>query len=47
MKFQSLNGGFSCHEYSQEELVAEFGASMLCGIAGIEQADYRESSCFY
>ncbi len=27
---------FGSHSYSQEELVAEFGASMLCGVAGIE-----------
>lgn len=27
---------FGSHDYSQEELVAELSASMLCGVAGIE-----------
>jgi antirestriction protein ArdC len=30
------HGGHGSHEYSKEELVAEFCASYLCGIAGIE-----------
>jgi len=27
---------FGSHEYSKEELVAEFGAAMLCGVSGID-----------
>ncbi len=37
---------FGSHEYSQEELVAEFGASMLCGHAGIEQATIENSAAY-
>ncbi|HEX3037254.1 MAG TPA: zincin-like metallopeptidase domain-containing protein [Thermodesulfobacteriota bacterium] len=37
---------FGSHEYSQEELVAEFGASMLCGFAGIEQATIQNSAAY-
>lgn len=35
---------FGSHDYSQEELVAEFGASMLSGIAGIEQQVIENSA---
>ena len=34
---------FGSHNYSNEELVAEFSASMLCGIAGIEQQTIENS----
>ena len=34
------------HTYSQEELVAEFGASMLCASAGIEQQTIENSAAY-
>ena len=37
---------FGSHDYSQEELVAEFGASMLCGVAGIEQQTIENSAAY-
>lgn len=37
---------FGSHEYSQEELVAEFGASMLCAYAGIEQRVIENSAAY-
>jgi antirestriction protein ArdC len=37
---------FGSHERSQEELVAEFGASMLCGYAGIEQETITNSAAY-
>ncbi len=37
---------FGSHDYSQEELVAEFGASMLCGYAGIEQQIIENSAAY-
>ena len=37
---------FGSHDYSQEELVAEFGASMLCGVAGIEQQTINNSAAY-
>lgn len=37
---------FGSHSYSQEELVAEFGASMLCGHAGIEQTTLENSAAY-
>lgn len=37
---------FNSHERSQEELVAEFGASMLCGHAGIEQQTIENSAAY-
>ena len=39
--------GFGSHEYSKEELVAEFGASLLCGITGIETQKTRENCLAY
>ena len=39
--------GFGSHEYSKEELVAEFGAALLCGITGIETRKTRENSLAY
>jgi len=38
-------GSFGDHEYSKEELVAEFGAAMLCSEAGIETT--RDNSVEY
>ena len=35
-KSLTASDGFGGHEYSKEELVAEFSASFLCAIAGIE-----------
>jgi len=37
---------FGSHTYSQEELVAEFCASMLCGVTGIEQATIENSAAY-
>lgn len=38
---------FGDHTYAREELVAEFGASFLCGIAGIERKDSIAQSAAY
>ena len=38
---------FGNHDYAREELVAEFGASFLCGIAGIERKDSIAQSAAY
>lgn len=38
--------GFGGHEYSKEELVAEFGAAFLCGQAGIEAATIANSTAY-
>jgi antirestriction protein ArdC len=37
---------FGSHDYSQEELVAEFGASMLSGVSGIEQQTIENSAAY-
>ena len=37
---------FGSHNYSQEELVAEFTSSMLCGVAGIEQQTIENSAAY-
>jgi len=37
---------FGSHTYSQEELCAEFCASMLCGVAGIEQSTIENSAAY-
>jgi len=37
---------FGSHEYSKEELVAEIGAAMLCGLAGIEQVTIDNSAAY-
>lgn len=37
---------FGSHQYSREELVAEFGASMLCAHAGIEQQTITNSAAY-
>jgi len=40
-------GGFGSKVYSEEELVAEMGASMLCAIADVEQAAIFDNSVAY
>ena len=40
-------GAFGDKVYSQEELVAEMGAAMLCAVAGIEQAATLDNSAAY
>ena len=37
---------FGSHDYSQEELVAEFASSMVCGVAGIEQRIIKNSAAY-
>ena len=37
------SGGFGTSPYSKEELVAEMGAAMLCGLVGIENLDQSAS----
>jgi antirestriction protein ArdC len=37
---------FASHSYSQEELVAEFGAAMLCGKAGIAARTIENSAAY-
>lgn len=37
------SGGFGTGPYAKEELVAEMGAAMLCGVAGIENLDQSAS----
>lgn len=37
---------FDRHDYSKEELVAEIGAAMLCGLAGIEQETLDNSAAY-
>ena len=37
---------FGSHEYSREELVAEVGAAMLCGMTGIENRTIENSASY-
>jgi antirestriction protein ArdC len=37
---------FGSEDYSKEELVAEMGSAMLCGVAGIEQATIGNSAAY-
>ena len=39
-------GPFGSEVYSKEELIAEFGASFLCGMAGIENNTIRNSAAY-
>jgi antirestriction protein ArdC len=39
--------GFSSHQYSEEELVAEMGASYLTAISGIQNSEILENSAAY
>jgi len=38
--------GFGAHEYSQEELVAEFTSAMLCAMAGIDQSVVENQAAY-
>jgi antirestriction protein ArdC len=40
------SAAFGSEDYSKEELVAEFGAAMLCGIAGIENSTIENSTAY-
>ena len=37
---------FGSEDYSREELVAEMGSAMLCGVAGIVQSTIRNSAAY-
>jgi antirestriction protein ArdC len=37
---------FGSEDYSEEELIAEMGGAMLCGVAGIEQATISNSAAY-
>jgi antirestriction protein ArdC len=37
---------FGSESYSKEELIAEMGAAMLCGIAGIERCTLSNSAAY-
>jgi antirestriction protein ArdC len=37
---------FGSESYSKEELVAEMGSTMLCGVAGIEQSTVANSAAY-
>ena len=37
---------FGSEDYSKEELVAEMGAAMLCGVAGIESRTLNNSASY-
>ena len=37
---------FRSESYSREELIAEMGAAMLCGVTGIEQATIQNSAAY-
>lgn len=39
-------GSFGDETYSQEELIAEFGASFLCGLAGIDQSTLENATAY-
>lgn len=44
---KDFNGGsFGTHDYGKEELVAEFCASMLCGVCGIENDTIERSASY-
>lgn len=38
--------GFGSHEYSKEELIAEFSSAFLCAFAGIEQKTLENSAAY-
>lgn len=40
------HAGFGSHEYSKEELVAEFCASYLCGVSGIENRTLENQASY-
>ncbi len=43
---KKMNHSFGSKDYSQEELVAEMGASFLCGFAGIENKTIDSSASY-
>lgn len=43
---RKMDSSFADHEYSKEELVAEFTSSYLCGITGIENRTIENSSSY-
>ncbi|MGM1023213.1 MAG: ArdC family protein [Bacillota bacterium] len=43
---RTFGAEFGDELYSKEELIAEIGAAMLCGIAGIEQATIQNSAAY-
>jgi len=43
---RDLTGRFASGSYSREELVAEIGAAMLCGIAGIDAKTIENSAAY-
>ncbi len=43
---RDLTGSFGTGSYSREELVAEVGAAMLCGIVGIENSTIENSAAY-
>lgn len=43
---RKLGVKFGDHAYSKEELIAEIGAAMLCGVAGIEQQTIENSAAY-
>ncbi|MED1205609.1 ArdC family protein [Heyndrickxia acidicola] len=42
----SATAHFGSEDYSKEELVAEMGSSMLCGVAGIQQRTIENSAAY-
>ena len=45
MGFESVQS-FGSESYSNEELVAEMGAAMLCGVTGIENRTLENSAAY-
>jgi antirestriction protein ArdC len=43
---RNLTGSFGTSDYAREELVAEMGAAMLCGVAGIECKTLDNSAAY-
>ena len=43
---RNMENGFGSHDYSKEELVAEFAAAFLCGISGIEKETLKNSAAY-
>lgn len=44
--FLKKKAAFGSEEYSREELIAEFGSAMLCGIAGIEKSVIENQAAY-
>lgn len=42
----TAHNGFGTERYSKEELVAELGASMLCGVSGIDNETIDNSASY-